>query len=170
MAEPARAIDTIDVAPPFTAADAAALQIRFAGVSAQAMLRELLTGELAGRAASVSSYGAESAVLLHMVAEIDKDVPVIFTNTQKMFGETLAYRDELSERLGLTDLRVFRPDPRRLALKDATGMRPMAVAKFARSSRCGGRWRRSMRGFRGARASRPAPAPRCRDSRRTKGG
>lgn len=123
MAEAARQLDTIDVAPAFTAADAAAMQIRFAGMSAPEMLRELLTGELAGRIASVSSYGAESAVLLHMVAQIDKDVPVIFTNTQKMFGETLAYRDELSERLGLTDLRVFRPDPRLLALRDATGMR-----------------------------------------------
>ncbi len=118
-----RALDTIDVAPPFTTADAAAMQIRFASVAAADMLRELLTGELAGRIASVSSYGAESAVLLHMVAQIDKDIPVIFTNTQKMFGETLAYRDELSERLGLTDLRVFRPDPRLLAMKDATGMR-----------------------------------------------
>jgi len=123
MAEAARQLDTIDVAPAFTAADAAALQIRFAGVPAPDMLRELLTGELAGRIASVSSYGAESAVLLHMIASIDKDIPVIFTNTQKMFGETLAYRDELSERLGLTDLRVFRPDPRRLATRDATGMR-----------------------------------------------
>ncbi|MFG6281146.1 phosphoadenylyl-sulfate reductase [Sphingomonas sp. S6] len=123
MAEAARQLDTIDVAPAFTAADAAAMQIRFAGMPAPEMLRELLTGELAGRIASVSSYGAESAVLLHMVAQIDKDVPVIFTNTQKMFGETLAYRDELSERLGLTDLRVFRPDPRLLALRDATGMR-----------------------------------------------
>lgn len=123
MAEAARQLDTIDVAPAFTAADAAAMQIRFAGMPAPEMLRELLTGELAGRIASVSSYGAESAVLLHMVAQIDKDVPVIFTNTQKMFGETLAYRDELSERLGLTDLRVFRPDPRVLALRDATGMR-----------------------------------------------
>ena len=118
-----RARDTIDVAPAFTSADAAAMQIRFAGVAAPDMLRELLTGELAGRVASVSSYGAESAVLLHMVASIDRDIPVIFTNTQKMFGETLAYRDELSERLGLTDLRVFRPDPRLLAAKDATGMR-----------------------------------------------
>ena len=123
MGEPARALDVMDVAPPFTTADAAAMQIRFAGVPAADMLRELLTGELAGRIASVSSYGAESAVLLHMVASIDKDVPVIFTNTQKMFGETLAYRDELSEKLGLTDLRVFRPDPRMLGLKDATGMR-----------------------------------------------
>ena len=118
-----RVADVIDVAPAFTTADAAAMQIRFAGVSAADMLRTLLTGELAGRIASVSSYGAESAVLLHMVAEVDRDVPVIFTNTQKMFGETLAYRDALSERLGLTDLRVFRPDPRRLAAKDATGMR-----------------------------------------------
>ena len=87
MGEPARQLDTIDVAPPFTTRDAAAMQIRFAGVAAQDMLRELLTGELAGRIASVSSYGAESAVLLHMVAQIDKDVPVVFTNTQKMFGE-----------------------------------------------------------------------------------
>ncbi|RZL51760.1 MAG: phosphoadenosine phosphosulfate reductase, partial [Sphingomonas sp.] len=98
MGEAARALDVLDVAPPFTTADAAAMQIRFAGVPAADMLRELLTGELAGRIASVSSYGAESAVLLHMVASIDKDVPVVFTNTQKMFGETLAYRDELSER------------------------------------------------------------------------
>ncbi len=123
MGEPARILDTIDTRPAFTAADAAAMQARFEGVSAPAMLRALLTGELAGRIASVSSYGAESAVLLHMVAAIDTDVPVIFTNTQKMFGETLAYRDELSERLGLTDLRVFRPDPRVLAAKDKTGLR-----------------------------------------------
>ena len=123
MAEAARKLDLIDVAPAFTAADAAAYEARFAGVPAEAMLRELLAGELAGRVANVSSFGAESAVLLHMVAQIDRDVPVIFTNTQKMFGETLEYRDELAERLGLTDLRVFRPDPRLLAARDATGLR-----------------------------------------------
>jgi phosphoadenosine phosphosulfate reductase len=113
----------IDVAPAFTSADAAAMEARFAGVSTQDMLAELLGGELKGRIAAVSSFGTESAVLLHMVAQVDRDVPVIFTNTQKMFGETLEYRDELSERLGLTDLRVFRPDPRILAAKDTTGLR-----------------------------------------------
>ena len=123
MAEAARVLDMIDARPAFTAADATAMQARFDGIEAPEMLRQLLTGELAGRVASVSSFGTESAVLLHMVASIDVDVPVIFTNTQKMFGETLAYRDELSERLGLTDLRVFRPDPRRLAAKDKTGLR-----------------------------------------------
>jgi phosphoadenosine phosphosulfate reductase len=123
MAEAARQLDTIDVSPAFTAADAAAMEARFAGVPAPEMLRALLTGELLGRVAAVSSFGAESAVLLHMVAAIDRDVPVVFTNTQKIFGETLAYRDELAEQLGFTDLRVFRPDPRLLAIRDATGLR-----------------------------------------------
>ena len=123
MASAARILDMIDIAPAFTAEDAVAMEARFAGVSTQAMLAELLGGALKDRIAAVSSFGAESAVLLHMIAQIDRDVPVLFTNTQKMFGETLAYRDELAETLGFTDLRVYRPDPRLLAAKDATGLR-----------------------------------------------
>ncbi len=123
MAEPARTLDLLDLRPGWTETDVAALNARFAGVPTPDMLRELLTGELAGRTALVSSFGAESAVLLHLVGEIDRDIPLIFTNTQKMFGETLAYRDELAERLGFTDLRVYRPDPRLLAERDRTGLR-----------------------------------------------
>ncbi|WP_210358822.1 phosphoadenylyl-sulfate reductase [Sphingomonas beigongshangi] len=123
MGEPRRQVDIIDTLPAFTPADAEALECRYAGVAAPAMLRDLLAGPLNGRVAAVSSFGAESAVLLHMVAAIDPDLPVVFTNTQKMFGETLAYRDMLVERLGLTDLRVYRPDPRRIADRDAAGTR-----------------------------------------------
>jgi phosphoadenosine phosphosulfate reductase len=123
MADAARVLDLIDVTPAFTAGDAATYEARFAGVSAEDMLAKLLSGELKDRVAAVSSFGAESAVLLHMIAQIDRDVPVIFTNTQKMFGETLEYRDELAERLGFSDLRVYRPDPRLLAEKDPTGLR-----------------------------------------------
>jgi phosphoadenosine phosphosulfate reductase len=123
MAEPARQIDSIDTAPPFTLADVARLTAKYAGVPTAEMLADLLSGELQGRVAAVSSFGSESAVLLAMVADADKDVPVIFINTQKIFGETLAYRDELAEKLGFTDLRVFRPDPRLLAEKDATSLR-----------------------------------------------
>lgn len=118
----ARAVDVIDTAPAFTAADVAALEARFAGVPTRIWLPELL-GELHGRVATVSSFGTESAVLLHLVAAVDKAVPVIFVNTQKMFGETLAYRDELAEKLGLLDLREYRPDPRILADKDPTSLR-----------------------------------------------
>ncbi|WP_414901903.1 phosphoadenylyl-sulfate reductase [Sphingomonas flavalba] len=123
MGEPARRLDTIDVAPGFTPADADRLNARYTGVDTATMLAELLTGELAGRIGLVSSFGAESAVLLHLVAQVDRAVPLIFVNTQKIFGETLAYRDELAERLGFIDLRVYRPDPRILAARDETGLR-----------------------------------------------
>jgi phosphoadenosine phosphosulfate reductase len=123
MGEAARVLDTIDTRPAFSQAGADALNARHAGGDTQVMLAEMLGGVLKGRVAAVSSFGSESAVLLHMIAQVDRDVPVIFTNTQKMFGQTLAYRDELAEQLGFTDLRVFRPDPRVLAAKDGTGLR-----------------------------------------------
>ena len=87
------------------------------------MLEGVLTGRPFQDVALVSSFGAESAVLLHMVAQIDNTIPLIFVNTQKIFGETLAYRDDLAERLGFVDMRVYRPDPYLLAQNDATGLR-----------------------------------------------
>lgn len=121
MAE--RALDRIDVRPAYTAEDAAAYEMRFAGVPAPEMLRTLLTGELHGQIAAVSSFGTESAVLLHMVAQADPATPVVFTDTLKMFPETLTYRDTLVERLGLLDVRVIQPDASLLAAKDPDGIR-----------------------------------------------
>ena len=59
----------------------------------------------------VSSFGSESAVLLHLVAEIDPTTPVLFLNTGKLFGETLRYRDRLQDELGLGDIRTLAPHP-----------------------------------------------------------
>ena len=123
MAEAYRQPDLIDVAPRFTVADAAALEARWHGVDTLDMLRGIIADPPFEALALVSSFGAESAVLLHLVAQVDTAIPVIFLNTQKIFGETLAYRDELAERLGFTDLRVYRPDPRLLRLKDAKSLR-----------------------------------------------
>jgi phosphoadenosine phosphosulfate reductase len=123
MAELRRQRDVINTAPAFVQDQADALNARFAGTDTADMLVDLLQGELKGRLAVVSSFGSESAALLHLVAAVDKQIPLVFVNTQKMFGETLAYRDELAERLGFTDLRVFRPDPYDLAARDQTGLR-----------------------------------------------
>lgn len=123
MAEAARRIDRLDTAPRFTATEAEALDARFAGVATQDMLAAVLADGLAGRVAAVSSFGAESAVLLHLLAQIDRAVPVLFLDTGKHFPETLAYRDELVARLGLTNLIVLAPDPVDLAARDATGLR-----------------------------------------------
>lgn len=123
MADLARVIDRIDTAPRFTAADVARLNARFAGVETEAMMRTVLQEKLLGEVAIVSSFGAESAVLLHLVASIDPSVPVLFLDTGKMFPETLAYRDLLVERLGLADFRNLTPDADALAAKDGTGLR-----------------------------------------------
>jgi len=71
-----------------------------------------------GRIALVSSFGAESAVLLHLVATIDRTVPVIFLDTGRLFVETLQYRTQLADLLGLTDVRTVQPDPERVLAKD----------------------------------------------------
>jgi phosphoadenosine phosphosulfate reductase len=75
----------------------------------------------AGRTALVTSFGAESAVLLHLVAGIDPRTPVIFLETGKLFPETLAYRDLLVERLGLEDVRSVKPDAAALLAADPAG-------------------------------------------------
>ena len=103
--------------------DVDALNARFAGVSAPDMLRTLFAEGTLGRVAVVSSFGTESAVLLHLVAEADPDVPVIFVDTLKMFPETLAYRDTLIARLGIRNASVVEPDAAVLAAKDANGLR-----------------------------------------------
>jgi phosphoadenosine phosphosulfate reductase len=91
--------------------EAALLQERYGALSGEALLKPLLRDELEGRVAIVSSFGAESAVLLHIAAAIDPSVPVIFIDTGKLFGETLRYRDRLQEVLGLTDIRAMGPHP-----------------------------------------------------------
>jgi phosphoadenosine phosphosulfate reductase len=118
-----RAIDRIEAGPRFTQADADALNARFAGVEAGAMLRELFAEGSLGRVGVVSSFGTESAVLLHLVAEADRSVPVIFVDTLKMFPETLEYRDTLVARLGIENSEVVTPDAAVLAAKDESGLR-----------------------------------------------
>lgn len=73
------------------------------------------------RFALVSSFGAESAVLLHIAAEVSKDIPVLFLDTGKLFGETKRYRDQLIDQLGLRDVRTLSPDVNDLNAKDPKG-------------------------------------------------
>jgi len=96
--------------------DFTSLNIRF-GDDAEAVLRFSLSGAL-GRIALVSSFGAESVVLLHMVSEIAPKTPVIFIDTLLLFPETMTYQQEIAEKLGLSDLRIVTPDRDALFAKD----------------------------------------------------
>ena len=123
MAEAARRLDVIDVAPAYTQADADALNARFVGVDTLSMLRVLFAEGILGRTAVVSSFGTESAALLHLVAQADAQTPVIFVDTLKMFPETLAYRDELVGRFGFSHSWTVEPDAAVLAARDDKGLR-----------------------------------------------
>lgn len=59
--------------------------------------------------AVVSSFGTESAALLKVMADVDPAIPVIFLDTGWLFEETLAYRDTLIAKLGLSDVRSIKP-------------------------------------------------------------
>lgn len=78
--------------------------------SAQTILRVALKREWPGKICSVSSFGAESAVLLALIADVDPGLPIVFLDTRMHFPQTLQYRDELAETLGLTNIVNIEPD------------------------------------------------------------
>ena len=102
-------------------ADPAPTIPEYEGWKTQDMMKDLLCRVFPGSIALVSSFGTESAVLLHLAACIDRDVPVIFLETGKLFPDTLRYRDTLTDRLGLRDVRSVRPNARSMALADPKG-------------------------------------------------
>ncbi len=103
-------------------ADADALTRRFDG-RAEAALAAVLTDPAFGKVALVSSFGAESAVLLHQAAQIRRDIPVLVVDTGWLFAETRAHAHDLIARLGLVNVRWLKPDPALLAEKDPKGLR-----------------------------------------------
>jgi phosphoadenosine phosphosulfate reductase len=106
---------------PDVAARLAELRRRAEGRDARGLLELALREAFPGEMAVVSSFGAESAVLLHLVAAIDPRTPVLFLNTGKLFGETLRFRDRLQDELGLGDLRSIAPSTDERALCDPDG-------------------------------------------------
>ncbi len=100
---------------------AAALNDRYRHHSATAVLERALHDPEVGRLALVSSFGAESVVLLHLVSVIAPGTPVLFIDTQMLFPETLDYQRELADKLNLTDMRLIRADRRDTNFEDPDG-------------------------------------------------
>lgn len=113
----------LDLRPTASAAsDKAALyRTLFEGNHAEDILAEAIHDLFPRRIALVSSFGAEAVVLLHMVAVINQATPVLFGDTGMMFPETQAYREQLIDRLGLTDVRHVRPSPAAVETADPLG-------------------------------------------------
>ncbi|MFQ3595420.1 MAG: phosphoadenylyl-sulfate reductase [Sphingomonadaceae bacterium] len=102
----------------YRGSDAGWLAAHLSNASAEAAIASVLQDAAWGRVAVVSSFGAESAVLLDIVADVNRHVPVIFVNTLRLFPETLCYAQDLTAHLGLSDVRWVEPDPAALARAD----------------------------------------------------
>lgn len=91
------------------------------GLSAQNLLKKAIEEMFSGSIAMVSSFGAESVVLLHMISKIDKSLPVLFLDTQFLFQETLDYQRTVAYRLGLTNVQIITPDAKAVSERDPNG-------------------------------------------------
>lgn len=90
----------------------------FAKLAMQDFMRIVIENLFKGEIALVSSFGADSAVLLHMVSKIDPSFPVIFIDTGMLFQETLDYHEKLVSHLGLTGVKRVKPEARVLGDED----------------------------------------------------
>jgi phosphoadenosine phosphosulfate reductase len=77
--------------------------------SAQTVLRVAMVREWSEDLTYVSSFGAESIAMLALIADVDPSLPIIFLETGMHFPQTLDYRDEVIDRLGLTGVRSIPP-------------------------------------------------------------
>ncbi|MBF9032035.1 phosphoadenylyl-sulfate reductase [Rhodobacterales bacterium HKCCE3408] len=100
----------------------AALNQRYAHHGATDVLRHALQDPDTGRVTLVSSFGSESVVLLHMISVMDPATPVLFIDTEMLFPETLDYQREVSEALGLRDVRTIRASQTAVAAHDPDGL------------------------------------------------
>ena len=100
---------------------AASLEALYGHLPAEKIVELSIREEFDGRIAAVSSFGADSAVLLDIIARVDRNLPIIFLDTGKHFEETLSYRDALAADFGLTDVRVRTPEATALERIDPDG-------------------------------------------------
>jgi phosphoadenosine phosphosulfate reductase len=96
----------------------AALNARYKHHAATTVLEHALKDDDLGRVALVSSFGAESVVLLHLISVIAPETPVLFVDTRMLFQETLDYQRKLAEELHLCDVRTIRAAQPRVAFED----------------------------------------------------
>jgi phosphoadenosine phosphosulfate reductase len=85
-----------------------AVSSAFEGMTADQRVEQALE-RLPGNHVVTSSFGAQSAVMLHLVTKLRPNIPVVLVDTGYLFPETYKFVDELTDRLAL-NLKVYRSD------------------------------------------------------------
>ena len=102
--------------------NARTLEQKYANLGARELVSRSINDVFGDRITLVSSFGSGSAVLLHMVAQADKKTPVLFVDTGKHFGETLRYRDQLIDQMGLQNVASLKPLNGDVSIHDPQGI------------------------------------------------
>ncbi len=97
------------------------LEMYHGNLDAMPLLRAMILDEFKGRIGLISSFGADAALMLSLVSEVEPTTPVLFLETQKHFPQTLEYARDLSSRLNLTNVYWLKPDPDMVARIDPNG-------------------------------------------------
>ncbi|MSR22422.1 MAG: phosphoadenylyl-sulfate reductase [Gemmatimonadetes bacterium] len=116
------AADPVVGPAPLTPEEAAELNQQFETAHPREVLRWATAAFPDGRVAISSTFGPSGMVLIHMMAEEDIRVPVLFVDTLYHFPETLAHAEHVRSHYGL-DLRVFKPAASREAFEAQHGPR-----------------------------------------------
>ena len=69
----------------------------------------------------VCSFGTESAIILHMISEIDRSLPVILLNTNYLFKETVDYKNYLISKFKFSNFKEISPSTKDLKINDSKG-------------------------------------------------
>jgi phosphoadenosine phosphosulfate reductase len=94
------------------------LQAFYGELEAVPLLRAMIRNEFKGKIALISSFGADAALMLSLVADVDPTTPILFLETQKHFPETLDYARALTQQVGLTQVHWLTPDAHLVAKTD----------------------------------------------------
>lgn len=86
-----------------------ALLSKCENMTPQQMVAYFVEIEFPKRICVASSFGAESAALLAVVADVEPSLPILFLDTGFLFAETMAYVRDLSRALGLTNVQRLQP-------------------------------------------------------------
>lgn len=104
--------------PEITEQELSELNQKFANSSPLDVLKFAAKEKFINDIALVSSYGAEAVILLHLVSQVDNNLPVIFIDTGKLFGETKRYRDKVNQLLNLTNVIIHKGDEAEIKAAD----------------------------------------------------
>lgn len=97
------------------------LNVKYEKANPKEILHEVADVVFPGEIAVVSSFGIESAVLLHMISEVEPNIPIVFLDTLKHFDDTLQYVQNLADSLGLRNIKMTKPDSTKIEVEDPNG-------------------------------------------------